>query len=274
VCPPEFGAFCHVASTAGSSWQHSDESQYARNLFVLFVLSLSEARLATADAADTTDSRRSEVEIEAAMQNRCLIFPFILLHRLPVSFMDMWMDVAYQAHAQVLNYHVASFVTVRASNSSQNNSAISEAAESGLPTSRDANPMDWLTTQHWETFANAWCVSVPALLGIVLQFSAGEKLEFHVDTRVWEAYNAASPSAPLLFRHYIKDVHRLTQLDRIQVGANEIVLSAQVQLALVCTETDEGSQLWQCSTETFIENTQGHVILHLHRESLLHEHHT
>jgi len=271
-CPAEFGAFCFVASTADSSWQHSDESQSARNLFVSFVLSLSEARLASADAADTAEIRRSDVKMEAAMQNKCLIFPFILLHRLPVSFMNMWLDIAYQAHAQVLKYHSASFITALVSNSSQNDSATSEAAQRGHSTSRDANPMNWLTTQHWETFANSWCVLVPALLGIVFQFSTGEKLEFHVDTRIWEAYNATSHSAPLLFRHYIKDIHRLTQLYRIQMGANEIVLSANVQLARVCTETDDGSQLWQCATETFIENAQGHVILHLHRESLLVEH--
>jgi len=92
------------------------------------------------------------------------------------------------------------------------------------------------------------------------------------DTRIWEVYNATSHSAPLLFRHYIKDIHRLTQLDRIQMSANEIVSTAKVQLARVCTEADDGSQLWQCVTETFIQNAQGHVILHLHRESLLVKH--
>lgn len=253
-----FGAsFCDIsAATAGSGWYHSQES---RNLFASFVHSLSHSR-----SVHDADDGASDVKMETAMENGCLIFPFILLHKLPVSFIDGWLDSAYQAHAQALHELEASFVSSQ-SNSLRNVSSISEAAQT-----RYSTPLDWLVTQRWATFANAWCVSVPALLGIVSQLEGGKGpvSYFHVDARVWEQYSAPA-GPPLRFRHCINDINRLTKLDRVQRSDTEVVLFAQAQLAHLCTETDPGSKLWQCSVETFIEDSDRNIVLHVRREALL-----
>lgn len=181
-----------------------------------------------------------------------------------MSFIDGWLDSAYQAHAQALHELEASFVSSQ-SNSLRNVSSISEAAQT-----RYSTPLDWLVTQRWATFANAWCVSVPALLGIVSQLEGGKGpvSYFHVDARVWEQYSAPA-GPPLRFRHCINDINRLTKLDRVQRSDTEVVLFAQAQLAHLCTETDPGSKLWQCSVETFIEDSDRNIVLHVRREALL-----
>jgi len=254
LCPSNvFGSdFCAVAdSTNPGDWEQQHES--TRRTFASFIMSLSERRAITGKGY--TDMEQEGIAM-------CLIYPFVLFSALPITFVDMVLDQAFQAHDRTLSYF---HEKLDAWNSTCQRQAADHSASYG---SRCVSRMNWMTTQIWFDFSLSWCESVQALVGNVQIFE--NSVTFRVDARAWEPLrDMGNPSE--LYRHYVFGTNLHFPLQNRTVNQTQIELEAKVRLSDICTEVsndDYYQRIWQCSILTTVEIGEK-VIRRLERESLL-----
>jgi len=185
-----------------------------------------------------------------------------LFSALPITFVDMVLDQAYQAHDRALSdLHDR----LEASNSTCQRQA---ADHSASHVSRCASRMDWMTTQVWFDFSTSWCESVQALVGNVKM--SKNSVAFLVDVRAWEPLGGMGDASEV-YRHYAFGTNRHFPLRNRRVSQTEMELFAKVRLSDICTEAskvDYYQRVWQCFILTTVE-IGGKVLRRLERESLL-----
>ena len=212
--------FCRCAAKSQKMstelWMH--ETSQPREMFATFIQSL-------AGGQDNC--------LPVSFPHTCLIYPFYMLQGLPLTFLQLFLDQAYQAQGQ------ATLDTKRHLGISfENNSA--------------------LVMDHWEHFSKLWCLSVPALVGKVIAFQDKDMLTLIIDQRVWEldprTDSAKGSKSNLIFRHHLHSRSGLIPLTYVRRWSQyEVELTSEVKLTDVCTLVDDGAQIWHCLVASVLE---------------------